>query len=89
MQKRWSGHKKTCLDRNGKESGLAMHFEKVHHNDLKSLAVTIIDKTENESRLKDCEDWWILNLGTLHSEYGLNLRDEVKRKSRIPQFNKR
>ena len=27
-----------------------------YSNDLKPLAVTIIDKTENESRLKDCED---------------------------------
>ena len=54
-----------------------------------NVTFKIIDKTKNVARLKDYEDWSILNLGGLHSKYGLNRLNEVKQKSRIPQFNKR
>ena len=33
-------------------------------------------------KLKEKEDKWICRMGTLHHPYGLNSRDEIKRKSR-------
>ena len=34
-------------------------------------------------RLKELEDKWICRLGTFHGQFGLNERDEMKRKNRV------
>ena len=86
FQRRWYNHKHSIEHKKDKESGIAMHFTKVAHNDWKNcIKVTIIDTCQQEKFLKDREDFWIVNLNTLHSERGLNTRDEIKRKSRIPR----
>ena len=38
--------------------------------------------------LKDKEDRWILRLGSLYSESGLNTRDEVKSKNRCNYYKR-
>ena len=83
-----SGHKKDCLKNRAIASGLAKHYSEVEHKSLKCLEITIIDSVNSEDKLKNCEDFWMVNLGTLNSETGLNTRDEVKSKSRIPNLKK-
>ena len=34
-------------------------------------------------KLKELEDKWICRLGTFHGKFGLNERDEMKRRSRV------
>ena len=34
-------------------------------------------------RLKDCEDKWIMRLGSFHAPHGLNTRNEIITRSRV------
>jgi len=95
MQQRWRSHKKSCKDKEGTHSGMAKHFEDIHHDDITCLRVTLVDSINVDGLqtrevidelLKTKEDFWMVNLGTLNTKSGLNTRDEIKRKSRIPNF---
>ena len=74
---------------------MAKHFEDIHHDDITCLRVTLVDSINVDGLqtrevidelLKTKEDFWMVNLGTLNTKSGLNTRDEIKRKSRIPNF---
>ena len=84
FDERWHNHKYVMSNKKEKESGLGDHYSKVHHDNLDGIKVTLIDSCQDVKFLKEREDFWIVNLNTLHGEHGLNSRDEIKRKSRIP-----
>ena len=80
MKGRWRTHKYDIRHSNWTACGLARHFGQYHQQDLEAwinkLEVTLLDSCAEETDLKQLEDKWMCNLGTLF-QGGLNTRNEV------------
>ena len=70
----------TFTTQTGLFGGLARHFGQYQKQNLEAnintLEVTLIDSCAEEKDLKQLEDKWMCNLGTLF-QGGLNTRNEV------------
>ena len=79
MKSRWSKHKYDMRNSNWTVCGMSRHFGQHHREDMEvaisALQVVIVDGCDREEELKQTEDRWMCNLGTLF--VGLNSHNEV------------
>ena len=85
MKGRWSKHKSDIRLGNWTACGITTHFEQYHRDDLEGpisrLQVVLLDSVMDVRKLKQKEDEWICNLGTLF--VGCNTKNEILSNKRV------